>query len=76
MGPAFGGQRMSKYHGIIVVVVESAVVYSIAVALFLGFFLADTGVGSILALTNPQILVRILCDANSILSYIFGSPYT
>lgn len=51
---------MSKYYGVLVVIVESAAVYTVAVALFLGFFLSETGVGGMIIIMNPQVLVSTL----------------
>lgn len=60
VGAAFSARRMNKYYGVLVVIAESAALYTVAVALYLGFFLSDTGVGGMILLMKPQVLVSTL----------------
>lgn len=58
IGAILGGRCVSKYYSMLVVIVESAVMYTVVTALAVGFYAGDTGVGNLLRYINPQVLVR------------------
>ena len=52
-------RRMGNYVGILAVLVESAAIYTVAVAVFIGCYLSKISAQTILFNMNVQIMVRL-----------------
>lgn len=59
MGAAFGGRPVSRYYKVLVVIIESAAIYTVSTAFTLAFYAGNTGVGKLLSFVTPQILVSL-----------------